>query len=106
MGSPVANANWNGTWQTSFGRLAMEHQQDGTVIGVYKYVNAGHEVVGALKGPMEGGALKFKWAESEGGAGSGRGVFYMNADGNSFTGTWGAGESDTSGGHWDGNRIQ
>jgi len=105
MAAPVANANWNGTWNTSFGRLTMEHQGDGTVIGVYKYANGGRDVVGALKGGPEGGALHFRWAESEGGAGTGRGVFYMNADGNSFTGTWGTGESDTTGGHWDGNRL-
>lgn len=104
MASPVANANWNGIWQTSFGRLAMEHQSDGTVIGVYKYNNAGREIVGALKGGPDGGALHFRWAESEGGAGNGRGAFYMNANGGGFTGTWGTGESDTSGGRWDGKR--
>ena len=95
---------WDGKWDTSFGPLILE-TKGGDVIGVYKYVNGGKPVIGVLKGGMADNVLEFKWAEQEGGAGSGRGRFYMSNNGNHFDGTWGTGDSATSGGSWKGDRM-
>jgi hypothetical protein len=104
-GAMPADASWTGTWDTTFGRLAMEQKGDSEVTGVYKYMNSGASVLGVLKGQIDGNTLDFKWAEQEGGAGSGRGTFRIARDGNSFAGSWGTGSSSTSGGAWRGTRL-
>ncbi len=98
-----AGVAWDGKWNTSFGPLVLE-TKGAEVIGVYKYVNGGNTVIGVLKGGQSDNVLEFKWAEQEGGAGSGRGRFYMSENGNHFDGTWGTGDSDKSGGAWKGDR--
>ena len=98
-----AGVAWDGKWDTSFGPLILETKGN-EVIGVYKYNNGGNAVIGVLKGAMSDNVLDFKWAEQEGGAGSGRGTFYLSDNGNSFDGTWGTGNANT-GGRWKGQRM-
>lgn len=95
---------WDGKWDTTFGPMILETKGP-EVIGVYKYNNGGVPVVGVLKGGMSDNVLDFQWAEQEGGAGSGRGTFFMGKDGNKFDGTWGMGNSNKSGGRWQGIRM-
>lgn len=97
-----AGVAWDGKWDTSFGPLILETKGN-EVIGVYKYVNSGKPIIGVLKGGMSDNVLDFKWAEQDGGAGSGRGRFYMADNGNHFDGTWGTGDNAT-GGSWKGDR--
>lgn len=95
-----AGATWGGKWDTTWGPLDLT--QSGTrVTGSYSYKS----VHGTLTGSMDQNYLQFDWNESEGGAGSGKGLFVMGADGRSFSGTWGQGASDSSGGSWSGTRI-
>lgn len=95
-----AGATWAGKWDTTWGPL--ELTQDGTrVTGSYAYKG----VRGTLTGSMDQNYLRLDWSESEGGAGSGKGLFVMGADGRSFSGSWGSGASDSSGGSWNGTRI-
>jgi hypothetical protein len=94
---------WTGAWDTTFGPLVLK-QEGIRVVGVYKYGQAG--IVGALVGEADGNYVNFKWAEQEGGAGTGRGVFVMADDGGSFTGAWGTGDDDRGSGSWEGTRLK
>ena len=94
---------WTGVWDTTFGPLVLK-QEGNRVVGVYKYGEAG--IVGAVVGETDGNYVNFKWAEQEGGAGTGHGLFVMAEDGNSFTGAWGTGEDDRGSGSWEGTRVQ
>jgi hypothetical protein len=100
---PVVASDWNGGWATNFGTLTI-YQQGTHVTGGYVYDNGGAQVQGSIEGEVIGAQLDFGWSEGPGGAGAGHGVFTMNSDGKSFAGTWGQGESRTSGGNWDGTR--
>lgn len=95
------NASWEGQWQTTFGPLIIEYTDDG-VVGVYQYGS----VTGVFLGQMDGNLLAFKWAEQEGGAGTGYGVFAMSDSGTEFYGVWGYGESPTDGGEWTGSKVR
>ena len=96
-------ATWTGKWDTTFGPLVLE-EKNGTVIGVYKYSNGGTPVLGVLKGTMSDNVLEFRWAEQQGGAGSGRGRFFLSEDGRHFEGSWGNGDSISSG-NWRGDKM-
>jgi hypothetical protein len=95
---------WDGKWDTTFGPMILETKGN-EVVGVYKYINSGNPVLGVLKGSMSDNVLDFRWAEQEGGAGAGRGTFFLNVKGTAFDGTWGTGESNRSGGSWKGKRM-
>lgn len=99
-----ALSEWGGGWSTDFGTLTLQQQGD-QVSGAYAYTNAGVQVQGRILGAVTGNRLDFAWEESPGGAGSGHGSFTMSADGASFTGTWGQGNSTTGGGNWNGKRL-
>jgi hypothetical protein len=65
------------------------------VTGEYFY-GAGR---GTLVGIIDGGVLVFEWKEA---GEHGHGVFRPDADGTSFSGSWGFGESVSDGGSWTG----
>ncbi len=97
-------SEWGGGWSSDFGTITFQ-QQGNQVSGAYAYTNSGAQVQGRISGTITGNRLDFAWEESPGGAGSGHGSFLMSADGASFTGSWGQGDSTTSGGKWNGKRL-
>jgi hypothetical protein len=79
----------SGTYTGTWGDTTL--QQQGThVTGTYAFDD------GRIDGERDGDTLRFTWTESQG---SGRGVFQLLPDG-SMQGTWGQGDSATSGGAW------
>lgn len=102
--TPAPLAEWGGSWATDFGTLTIT-QQGNQVTGSYVYNNSGAPIQGQMSGQVIGNHLDFAWEEGPGGAGSGHGSFVMSADGSKFEGTWGQGESRTSGGNWNGKRM-
>ena len=102
--TPAPVAEWGGSWATDFGTLTIT-QQGNQVSGSYAYNNGGAQIQGQMSGQVIGNHLDFAWEEGPGGAGSGHGSFIMSADGSKFEGTWGQGESRTSGGNWNGKRM-
>ncbi|MBP7738889.1 MAG: hypothetical protein KA369_23165 [Spirochaetes bacterium] len=97
-GMLFAAASFTGTWSTAWGPLTMTQTED-KVVGSY-----GGSAPGRLNGIVKDNKLFYNWIGNNGE--KGRGVFYLSADGNSFTGTWGSGASATSGGAWNGKRIK
>jgi hypothetical protein len=96
-----AAADWSGQWSSDFGVITFQ-QQGAQVTASYTYNNG---VQGQISGTVTGNQLEFEWHEGPGGAGDGHGLFTMSADGTSFTGSWGKGESRTDGGNWNGKRM-
>ncbi len=99
-----AGATWDGKWDTSFGPMILE-TKGAEVVGAYKYNLSGNEVIGVIQGTSKDNVIEFNWLEQKGGAGSGRGIFYMSNDGNAFEGTWGSGDNNKNGGGWRGHRM-
>lgn len=95
--------DWSGAWSSDFGVINFT-QQGAQVSGNYAYANSGAQVQGQISGAVMGSHLDFAWEEGPGGAGAGHGSFIVGADGRSFEGTWGKGESRTDGGNWNGKR--
>lgn len=91
-------ASFSGDWETNWGPVVMK-QEGSKVTGVYTYKG----ILGVIKGDVNGNTLDFNWAETKGGAGSGLGRFVMNADGGSFSGSWGSSDR-SSGGEWSGTK--
>jgi hypothetical protein len=89
-------ANFDGLWETSFGRLRLA--QTGTAIeGTYSY--GGGSV---LKGEVEKDRLTFRYVESEA---AGEGWFELAPSGKKFHGKWRAAGSEAWQ-EWDGTRIE
>ncbi len=84
---------WAGTWNTAFGTMVLQ-QQGSKVTGTYDYKD------GRIEGTVQGAEFRGSWVQANG---RGRFVFKLSADGRSFTGTWGYGDSTTDGG-WSGTR--
>jgi len=100
--------NFTGTWKTNWGtELIIELTQNGDrVKGKYTYTESGVEVKGRIFGKLVGSTLSFRWREKIGERRrGGRGKFTLSGDGNSFTGSWGNGNSDSNGGSWNGERT-
>jgi hypothetical protein len=98
-GAMPAGATWAGKWDTRWGPLELT-QANAAVQGKYQYGS----VRGTLTGTADGNYLEFDWREEEGGAGTGQGMFVMQADGKSFAGGWGV-HDRTGSGSWDGTRV-
>jgi hypothetical protein len=96
-----AAPTWQGTFKSTYGTLVFEVSAPGA-IGNYVYGD-GKPVHGHIEGSVDGTRLAFAWSEIDG-AGSGHGVFNLEADGRRFVGTWGYGDSDHDGGEWSGER--
>jgi hypothetical protein len=84
-GCPDVNGTYGGTWGATTLR-----QEGAHVTGRYAYQN------GAIDGQLDGDTLHFTWTEDDS---AGRGVFRVVPDG-TLVGTWGMGDSETSGGDW------
>jgi hypothetical protein len=84
---------WAGTWDTAFGTMVLQQQGSG-ITGTYDYKD------GRIEGMVQGAELRGYWVQANA---QGRFVFNLSADGQSFSGTWGYGESTTDGG-WTGTR--
>lgn len=93
-----AAPTWAGRWQTSYGVLVTTVSGD-RVTGSYAY--GAPPVHGRIVGTAEGITLRFEWIEPSSG---GHGRFELADDAASFTGTWGAGDSSSDGGAWNGSR--
>jgi hypothetical protein len=89
-----------GRWNTSYGRMTLQVDGD-RVTGQYVYGDK--QVVGAIKGTVDGVRLSFEWDEPKG-AGRGRGRFDVSEDGRTFTGRWGQDTSEDGSGDWTGTR--
>ena len=88
-----AAADWSGSWSSDFGRMSV--RQDGSqVTGTYDFKG------GRFDGNVVGNMLRGRWTQTNG---SGRFEFQLSADGRSFSGRWGYGET-LSGGAWKGRR--
>lgn len=85
--------DWAGAWTTNFNRLILI-QEGNRVTGTYAYKD------GRLEGTVQGDVLQGTWIQSNG---KGRFEFRLSADGRSFSGKWGNGDTLT-GGPWNGTR--
>jgi hypothetical protein len=103
---PAPGAVWEGLWQTNFGPIgfAMVEGEPSLIAGAYEYAMDGRTISGTLLGTVQGNTLDVTWEDEPGGLGSGHARFTLSADGQSFTGTWGRGDSYTDGGEWSGSR--
>ena len=103
---PAPGAVWEGLWQTNFGPIgfAMVEGQPSLIAGAYEYAMEGRTISGTLLGTVQGHTLDVNWEDEPGGLGSGHARFTLSADGQSFTGTWGRGDSYSDGGEWSGSR--
>ncbi len=97
-GMLLAAGNFTGTWNTAWGPLKMTQTGD-KVVGTY-----GGPYPGKLQGVVKGNRLIYSWMGDHGAGG--RGYFVLSADGNSFTGMWGRGNSPKNGGEWNGQRTE
>lgn len=100
--------NFHGKWRTNWGtELIVDLRQRGNmVIGRYRYTDRGYPVAGRLRGTISGRRLNFVWRERIAGrTRGGHGYYVMSEDNNSFTGRWGNGSSNSSGGAWNGTRM-
>lgn len=86
-------ADWSGSWATNFNAMTLV-QKGNRVTGTYAYKG------GRIEGTVQGSVLKGKWFQSNG---SGSFEFRLAADGRSFKGRWGNGQTLT-GGVWNGRR--
>ncbi len=89
----------SGSWSTDWGALQLS-QSGSTVTGTYTHDS------GKIIGTLSGHTLTGTWSEAPSYAGdqdSGKFVWTISDDFNSFTGTWGYGSSSTGGG-WSGTR--
>ena len=100
----VAVTDWSGSWSSDFGIITL-NQQGTHVTGQYAYDHGGTQIQGLIEGEVINGQLDFAWSESAGGGGAGHAVFTLSNNGKSFNGTWGKGDSRTSGGSWTGTRM-
>lgn len=98
-GAPISveasSGVWTGKWDTNFGAVYLNQYGD-RVDGSYPCCGGG-----TIRGVVQGSRLVFEWVQPDS---SGRGVFFLDAHGQAFSGTWGTGSSDTSGGAWNGTR--
>lgn len=89
-------ADFSGSWDTNWGPVTIVQKGD-RATGSYS---------GRFKGKLEGDVIQnrfnFRWFQPNGEWG--RGYFILSADGGSFNGRWGGGESDSDGGAWNGRR--
>lgn len=92
--APVSAAGvWTGTWATSFGAMNLS-QAGNAVTGSYAFKG------GRIEGTTSGGVLSGTWTQTNG---SGRFEFTLGADGRSFAGRWGYGQTLTAG-KWSGTK--
>jgi hypothetical protein len=84
-----------GAYASTWGPMTLSQDGD-RVTGMYAYQN------GRIDGTLRDRTLTFAWVEDNG---AGRGVFLVAADG-SLSGTWGSGNSDSSGGPWTAERAE
>jgi len=104
-GSATSAAPFNGVYKGEIGlpdgsvaiSTVLKRQGD-RVNGEY-YYGAGR---GTLVGIVDRGTLVFDWNEA---SEHGHGVFQLDASGDSFSGTWGFGDSSSDGGNWTGQRV-
>jgi hypothetical protein len=87
------NPNWSGSWSSDFGRMSLQ-QSGSRVTGSYDFKG------GRLEGTVAGNVLRGRWTQTND---SGSFEFEMSADGRSFSGRWGYGDSLTRG-KWNGSR--
>lgn len=102
-GQPLSPAvSWTGTFQGT-GTVSFVEADD-KVMGIYRWSDG---AFGVIQGPANGtNRLDFEWTERRRNLSTkGRGTFWLTADGTSFTGTWGSGYSNNSGGSWSGQRT-
>ncbi len=92
-GKPASAGSWGGAWSSNFGRMSLQ-QSGGKVTGTYDYKG------GRLEGAVAGNVLQGRWTQTNG---SGRFELRLGADGASFSGRWGNGET-LNGGFWNGRR--
>ncbi|MBW2529219.1 MAG: hypothetical protein JRI23_33895 [Deltaproteobacteria bacterium] len=88
--------SFTGTWTTGWGPVTLTQQGDkltGSYSGQFR---------GTLSGTVDGNVADLAWVQTNGERG--RAKFTLSADGNSFTGTWGAYSSSAGGGSWNGKR--
>ena len=103
-----AVATWSGKWNTSLGPLdviSMNRSSGFDFGGAYERVVDGELVTGVFTANAENNTIRLQWVENRDGmTKSGKGIWRMNPDGQSFAGMWGKGNSATDGGMWEGRR--
>ncbi len=92
----ASNANFQGSWNTNYGTVALRVVAD-NVTGQYN--NNG--TIGDLRGTVNGPFLQGKWADNK--YGKGLFQFVMNPDGRSFRGSW-TQDGKNQSGEWSGWR--
>ena len=92
-----AGPDFSGSWDTNWGRIELT-QRGNKVMGHYT-----GQYTGIIDGTVTGSRLNFTWSQSNGQYG--KGYFDISPDGATISGSWGAQESDSDGGEWNGTRA-
>ncbi len=103
-----SGATWVGKWITSLGPLDIIHMNRTSgfdFAGAYEREVGNSMVSGVFTANAENNTIRLQWVENRNGVRkSGKAIWRMNADGTSFAGMWGKGNSATDGGRWEGRR--
>jgi hypothetical protein len=99
---PPAEGSFSGFWEDNTGARMVLTQEDDRVLGTYNSAGG----LGLIEGRAGGGVLRLKWSHDYDAA-TGAAKLTLNADGNSFTGTFSnTNDPDAAdGGTWNGRKT-
>ncbi len=102
------DCSYSGTWGTGFsvgdtvnGAVAILNQDGAALTGAYQYID-GSGATGTVTGSVNGMVASGSWSQGDSG---GQFIMTMEADCNSWNGSWGNGGSPSDGGLWVGLRA-
>jgi hypothetical protein len=98
----------SGDWQTPFGTVKLQEENNDSVSGKYEYLNFERgKVVGELTGKVSNNVVTFDWQETpnQQPKQQGKGVLVFARACNDFYGSYGLGENTNNFGNWQGSRI-
>ena len=104
----VCKSKINGDWQTPIGKITLQEDKGDLVLGKYEYTNSDRgKIVGEMKGKLSNNVLVFDWQETpnQQAKQTGKGVLVFGEGCKEFYGSYGAGESTSNFGNWQGLRM-
>jgi len=104
----ICNSQVSGDWQTPFGKVNLQVQNNDLVSGKYEYVNFERgKVVGELSGKLSNNIVTFNWQETptQQPKQQGKGVLVFKQGCKEFYGSYGLNENTSNFGNWQGSQL-
>ncbi len=104
----ACKAQISGDWQTPFGKVKLQEENDNLISGKYEYVNFERgKIVGELTGKLSNNVVTFNWQETpkQQPKQQGKGILVFAEGCKEFYGSYGVGENTNNFGNWQGSRI-